>query len=249
MSPLLTESEPEAFELVNATGQSDLVLVCDHASNRIPVQLQALGLTEQDLNSHIACDIGSLGVARYLSTAFDAPLVHSNYSRLVIDINRNPESADSIPVNSAGIVIPGNQNLSAEESLSRRQTLFDPYHEVIDGLLQTRAGRISMLLSIHSFTPELHGHKRPWPIGVCYDEDKELAGRWLAALQTQLSVPVGDNEPYSIEADVDYTMPLHGGKHGIPVIMLEIRQDEIASKAAAKNWGEITFNAWRQLVE
>ena len=246
MCPLLASSEPAPFELVNATGQSDVVLVCDHASNRIPLQLHSLGLTAQELNSHIAWDLGALWVASYLSKRLDAPLVLSNYSRLVIDCNRIPESGDSIPPSSAGIAIPGNLGISVQESLSRRQSLFDPYHAVIDRLLQARADRTSLLLSIHSFTPVLRGIERPWPIGVCYGEERLWARRWLTALQTQLTAPVGDNEPYPIESDVDYTIPVHAQKHGVPAIMLEIRQGEICNQAAVKNWGEIIAIAWQR---
>ena len=247
MQPLLDSSEPASFELINATGSSDVVLVCDHASNRIPIQFHALGLSVQELSSHIAWDPGALWVARYLSIRLDAPLLLSNYSRLVIDCNRNPEAGDSIPVSSAGIAIPGNQSLTPQESLSRRQTLFDPYHAAIDRLLQARANRASFLLSIHSFTPVMRGVERPWPIAVCYGDGSLWARRWLAALETQLSAPVGNNEPYSIESDVDYTIPTHVQKHGVPAIMLEIRQDEICNQAAAQNWGEIIGNAWQRI--
>ncbi len=244
MPSLLSPSEPAPFELVNATGQSDVVLLCDHACNRIPLQLHALGLGAQELNSHIALDLGALQVARHLSTCLDAPLVASNYSRLVIDCNRYPESGDCIPVSSAGIVIPGNQDLAAGEIHRRHQTLFEPYHTAIDDLLEARADRTALLLSIHSFTPELQGIKRPWPIGVCYADEKFLARRWLDALQAQIGDPVGDNEPYSIELDIDYSLPVHGQKHGIPVIMLEIKQNEISSLADAKKWAETIATAW-----
>ncbi|MDA1373102.1 MAG: N-formylglutamate amidohydrolase [Proteobacteria bacterium] len=247
MRPLLDSSEPDSFELVNATGQGDVVLVCDHASNRIPIQLHTLGLSAQELSSHIAWDLGAFWVARYLSTRLDAPLFFSNYSRLVIDCNRNPEAGDSIPVSSAGIAIPGNQGITPQESLRRRQSLFDPYHAAIDRLLQARAGRASFLLSIHSFTPVLQGVKRPWPLAVCYEEASLWATRWLTALQTQLSAAVGNNEPFQIESDVDYTIPVHVQKHGVPAIMLEIRQDEICNQAAAKNWSEIIGNAWQMI--
>ena len=78
-------AEPAAFELINATGKSDVVLLCDHASNRIPRQLGNLGISPQQLYSHIALDLGAADVARFLSASLDAPLILSNYSRLVID--------------------------------------------------------------------------------------------------------------------------------------------------------------------
>jgi predicted N-formylglutamate amidohydrolase len=246
MDPLLTSSEAAPFELVNATGHSDVVLVCDHASNRIPLQLYSLGLTAQELSSHIAWDPGAHWVASYLSKRLDAPLVLSKYSRLVIDCNRIPDSGDSILPVSDDIAVPGNVAISAQESLRRRQSLFDPYHAAIDRLLQARADRFSLLLSIHSFSPGLRGTERPWPIGVCYGEERLWASRWLTALQTQLTATVGDNEPFSIEPDIDYTIPIHAQKHGVPAIMLEIRQDAIGNQTAAKKWGEIIADAWQR---
>ncbi len=242
----LASPEPAAFELINATGKSDVVLLCDHASNRIPLQLGNLGISQQQMNSHIALDLGAADVARYLSSSLDAPLILSNYSRLVIDCNRQPESSGSILHSNDGIAIPGNLGLTATQCLQRRQLFFDPYHDAINKLLLDRAGRTACLLSIHSFTPFLFGADRPWHIGVCYEDNSVSAAQWLTALRSQLEVPVGDNQPYSIETDVDYTLPFHGEKHGIDAVMLEIRQDQISHAAGAKRWSEIIARAWQQ---
>lgn len=242
----LASREPAAYELINAGGKSDVVLLCDHASNRIPLQLGNLGISQQQMNSHIALDLGAADVARYLSSLLDAPLILSNYSRLVIDCNRQPESNGSIVHSNDGIAIPGNLGLTAAQCLQRRQLFFDPYHEAINKLLLDRAGHTACLLSIHSFTPFLFGADRPWHIGVCYEDDSVYAAQWLTALRSQLEVPVGDNQPYSIEADVDYTLPFHGRAHAIDAVMLEIRQDQISHAAGAKRWSEIIARAWQQ---
>ena len=240
----MTQQEPPAYTVVNPHGKSDVVLVCDHACNRISQQMQGLGLSAEVLTSHIAWDIGALWVAQSLAQRLDAPLVFSNYSRLVIDCNRRPERGDLIPASSAGIAIPGNKDLLVHESLKRRHSFFDPYHQAIEQLLNERRTSTALLLSIHSFTPNLVGQQRPWPIGVCYEQRGEMSERWRAALQKQLSTPVGDNEPYEVESDVDYTLPAHGAKFGVPSIMLEIRQDEISDAVAAQRWAEIIAVAW-----
>ncbi len=244
MFPNLTDTEPPAFTVHNEQGKGGVVLLCDHASNYVPSQLQNLGLDPELLTTHIAWDIGALWVARFLSERLDAPLVFSNYSRLVIDCNRCPEREDLVPASSADIPIPGNTQLSPLELASRRTRLFDPYHNAIDTLLQTRAEPTTLLLSIHSFTPTLHLQDRPWPIGVCYQNNSAMAKCWRVALQEQLSDSVGDNEPYAVELGIDYTLPMHGDKHNIPAIMLEIRQDEIATEVAANSWGETIATAW-----
>ena len=244
MPSLLAQGEPSAFTVLNENGKANVVLVCDHASNRVPLQLQTLGLTAEQMASHIAWDIGALWVATYLSKHLDAPLVFSNYSRLVVDCNRCPEREDLVPASSANIAIPGNENLSQADIQHRRTSLFDPYHQAIESIVQSRGGNTTLLLSIHSFTPILNSQDRPWPIGVCYENDSDMAKRWRSALQEQISELVGDNEPYAIEVGVDYTLPVHAARYSIPAIMLEIRQDQIANEVAAHSWGEIIAKAY-----
>jgi len=241
---LLSTDEPAPFELVNAGGQSDLLLVCDHASNRIPASLGTLGLSAMQLASHIGWDPGAADVARKLSVRLDAPLLLSNYSRLVIDCNRWPDDPNSIPAYSAGIAIPGNANLVKEAALNRRRCLFDPYQDTIAAWLSKPEKKIHCLLSIHSFTPSLGGIDRPWSIGVCYRLHAPLAKQWQSALRARTDEPVGDNEPYEVEEDVDYTIPVQGERRGIPSIMLEIRQDQIEDDAAAQRWSNLIAECW-----
>ncbi len=102
------------------------MLVCDHASNRIPRRLGTLGLGSAELADHIAWDPGSADVAWGLSHRLDAPLVLSGYSRLAIDCNRPLESRESITEQSAGVSIPGNRALTARDRAIRIDALFLP---------------------------------------------------------------------------------------------------------------------------
>lgn len=244
---LLTLTEPPAFELINANGCSSVLLVCDHASNRVPQSLNQLGLEAAQLNSHIAWDPGAAQVAREMSVVLDAPLFVSNYSRLVIDCNRPPGRNDSIPAQSAGIVIPANANISAADALLRYQALFEPYQSAIGKFLDDRLPEIERLISVHSFAPELHGNKRPWWVGVCYRLDVDLAKHLRIALSNSIDGQVGDNRPYRIETDVDYTVPVQGESRGISSIMLEIRQDKIRTSALAIEWGKTLAHAWQEI--
>jgi len=241
---LRAEHEPEPFELVNPEGQCDLVLLCDHASNRVPACLNNLGLSDKQLASHIGWDPGAALLARALAARLDAPLLLSNYSRLVIDCNRLPGAVGSIPATSDGHVIPGNVALSADDALLRKNSLFDPYHDAIARLLDARDTRATRLLSIHSFTPSLAGFERPWPVGVCYRRDTNWASNWLATLGARLTEPVGDNQPYEIEQDVDYTLPVHCEVRRLPAIMLEIRQDTLQDQDAVQRWSELIAECW-----
>ena len=246
-SALLGSNEPPAVEIVNAHGGSSAVLVCDHASNRVPRRLGILGIDADDLATHIGWDPGAAEVARRLSAHLDAPLVLSGYSRLVIDCNRSPRSADSIPEQSAGVPVPGNCGLPLEERETRINALFRPYHRAIARLLDGRSQRPSVLLSIHSFTPVLNDRLRPWHIGVSYGHDPRLAALLLAALIRNGDFTVGDNEPYPIEDDVDYTVPVHGEGRGLPSAMIEIRQDGLGTVAGALVWAARLAEAYQRI--
>lgn len=245
---LLEPDEPPAVEIVNADGSSSAVLVCDHASNRIPARLGKLGLAPVRLNDHIAWDPGAAEVARRLSVLLDAPLVLSGYSRLVIDCNRPLSNAESIAEHSAGVCVPGNAGLSPSQKSIRAETLFQAYHAAIDRLLDGRAGRPNALLSIHSFTPVLDGRARPWHIGVSSGHDRRLADLMLGVLRRNDDLTVGDNEPYPIEDGIDYTIPFNGEGRGLPSVMIEIRQDGIRTTAGVTVWAARLAELYR-LIE
>ncbi len=233
---LLAPDEPAAFRIINSEGSGSAVLVCDHASNQIPRRLGTLGLGTGELADHIAWDPGAAEVAQRLAAHLDAPLVLSGYSRLVIDCNRPLDSPESIPEQSAGVPVPGNLGLTPEERDARIHALFWPYHRAITRLLDQRAERPSLLLSIHSFTPCLNGQSRPWPIGVSYGRDRRLAARMRHELARHGDLLVGDNEPYAIEEAHDYTIPVHGEGRGLLHVLIEIRQDGIRTPAATATW-------------
>jgi len=245
---LLNSDEPPAVETVNAGGASTAVLVCDHASHRVPERLGTLGLEPARLADHIGWDPGAAAVARRLAAHLDAPLVLSGYSRLVIDCNRAPHNADSIIECSAGVPIPGNQGLLSAERTSRIDALFRPYHDAIARLLDRRSHRPTHLLSIHSFTPMLSGQRRPWHIGISHWRDRRLAAPLRRALSRIDGLAIGDDEPYPIDDAIDYTIPLHGGGRGLPCAMIEIRQDEIRTTAGATAWAARLAEAY-QLIE
>jgi predicted N-formylglutamate amidohydrolase len=245
---LLGTDDPPAVEIVNPDARGSAVLVCDHASRRIPKRLGTLGLDAVQLADHIAWDPGAANVARRLSAHLDAPLVLSGYSRLVIDCNRPLGSRESIAEESAGVPVPGNHGLTPEEREIRIGALFRPYHGAIGGLLDGRAHRQTLMLSIHSFTPVLNGRPRRWHIGVSHGRDRRLAALLLGTLSRDRTLIVGDNEPYPIEDDIDYTIPFHGEGRRLPSVMIEIRQDEIRTPADAATWAARLAEAYR-LIE
>jgi len=245
LPPLLAGDEPPPFEIVNAGGAAPLVLVCDHASNRVPRALHHLGLAPAPLREHIAWDIGAADVARRLARRFDAPLALTAYSRLVIDCNRALNDPTSIPAESDGIAVPGNRGLAQGERLRRAETLFKPYHEAVARLVAHKAehGGPPAMVSIHSFTPVFQRTRRPWHIGVLWNEDRRIAIPMLAALRREPDIRVGDNEPYSARDGVGYTIAAHAERAGFAHVALEIRQDLIATPSGAEHWAEIVSRA------
>jgi predicted N-formylglutamate amidohydrolase len=242
---LLAPNEPPPFEIVNAQGSADAVLVCDHASNRIPRQLASLGLTPDQLLQHIAWDPGAAEVARGLATRIDAPLVLGGYSRLVIDLNRPLASPESITEQSAGIRISGNCGLTPQARNGRVMALFAPYHQAISDLLAGRARQPTLLMSIHSFTPVLGDERRPWPVSVAHGRDRRLADLLRPALELRGDLLVGNNQPYGIDDEHDYTLPTHGEGRGIPHAMIELRQDGLFTVVEIADWVGRLADAYR----
>lgn len=247
----MASAAPPAFAVHNPEGRRPVVLICDHASNLIPRELGTLGLSDEQRGLHIAYDIGAAMVARKMADALDATLVTSGYSRLVIDCNRPPTSPTSIPVSSGGIDVPRNASLSDTERRARRELYFDPYHDAISAMLDARAGlregRGPVLLSIHSFTPELLGSKRPWPVALLYGRDARLAHAFRDELARDASLLVGDNEPYRVTDASDHSIPVHGERRGSLHTAFEIRQDGIATEAGAAAWADRLVSAFHAL--
>jgi predicted N-formylglutamate amidohydrolase len=235
---LLGADEPPPVREFGRRGRSNFVIVVDHASRRIPRRLGNLGLPDDELQRHIAWDIGVLGVARRMSQALDAPLVAQNYSRLVIDCNRDPKVATSIPVVGESREIPGNVGLSTEEISARRTEIFDPYHDHIRALLDERqaAGRASILVAQHSMTDVFKGVRRPMHAAILYNRDRRFAGPVLDALRREPGLEVADNQPYFVSDETDYTIPRHGEARGLPHVEIEIRQDLITDEAGQEEW-------------
>ena len=240
-TPLLLKPEevPPVREF-NPGGRSPFLLTCDHYGRLIPRALGDLGLPGSELVRHIAWDIGIAGVAEAMSQHLDAHLIVQRYSRLVIDCNRPPDVASSIPRISEATTISGNEGLSHEAAAMRRAQIFDPYHRRIDEIIDARStvGLPTVLVSLHSFTPVYAGIARPWHIGTLYQRDTHLPPLLLQMLRAEGDLVVGDNEPYAVSDETDYTIPVHAEARGLMNTGIEIRQDLISDQAGEKAWAE-----------
>jgi predicted N-formylglutamate amidohydrolase len=219
-------------------GVGRFVFLCDHASNFIPGELHDLGLPSSELARHIAWDIGAAGVCEALSERFDAPAILCGVSRLVIDCNRQLDAVDLIPEVSDSAVIPGNLRLSEAARSERIARWFHPYHDAVEAVIiaHEALGVEPVVVSVHSMTPSLGGKHRPWQIALSSSVDRGLAELVLARLRQPGDVVVGDNEPYDLDAAVDYSTPYHAMRRGLGHLQVEFRQDEIADPAGQQRW-------------
>jgi predicted N-formylglutamate amidohydrolase len=237
---LLRADDPPAFCCERSAGASDYVLTADHASRRLPASLGDLGVASEALTTHIAWDVGIAEVARRVSERLDACLILQSYSRLVIDANRTPRTAQSIVTLSERTRVPGNQELTQSDIERREREIFFPYHQCIQEALDQRSARERpiALCSLHSFTPSFHGVARPWQIGVLYNRDARLGHALLELLREDPALVVGDNQPYAVSDETDYTVVVHAERRGIPYVEIEIRQDLITGEAGQVSWAE-----------
>ncbi len=235
---LLGPHDPPPFETLNPESTSRVLLVCDHASCRIPFALGDLGVSEAERTDHIGWDIGAAAVARRLAALLGAPAILAGYSRLVIDCNRPAAAPDRIPAVSDSIPVPGNEGLDQSAVGVRVDDLFTSYHDAIGAALDRieARGEIPLLISVHSFTPRLaNGADRPWEIGICWDNDRRMADPMIERLRGD-GLRVGANEPYDFGVLTDYTLPVHGEDRGLPSLLMEIRNDEIRTPERVETW-------------
>jgi predicted N-formylglutamate amidohydrolase len=224
-------------EVLAGKPDAPALFLCDHASNAVPKPYGSLGLPPEQFARHIAWDIGAADVTRALASAFEAPAVLSCFSRLLIDPNRGADDPTLVMRISDGALIPNNAHIDDKEIARRTDLYWRPYREAVAAQLDrmTVRGTPPAIVSIHSFTPIWRGAPRPWQIGLLWDGDARLAQALLSEFEAQPDLTIGDNEPYdgALEGDTLYDL---GTLRGIPHILIEVRQDLIATPAGAQAW-------------
>lgn len=238
---VLDPDEPDAVAAVNPLGASPFLLIGDHAGNRVPRRLAGLGVGDADRARHIGWDIGIRALGEGLAGRLDATFIHQRYSRLVIDCNRDPAAADAMPEASDGTRVPGNAGLDDAARAARVAAIHAPYHAAIAGEIARRAaaGRPTVLVALHSFTPTMAGVARPWHVGILHDGANDAFARaLLARLRGCAGLTVGDNAPYRMDG-IDYTVPRHAFPARLPYAEIEIRQDLLADAAGIAAWTDL----------
>jgi predicted N-formylglutamate amidohydrolase len=219
-----------AATLHHAEGRARILLVCEHASARLPEQFGTLGLAPEHLLEHIAWDPGALDLALGLSARLDAPLVHAGMSRLIYDCNRPPDSPTAVRAVSERFAVPGNRALSPESYALRVAHCYEPFRGLLEHTIASKVTDASddrplAIVTIHSFTPVFDGVPREVELGVLHGDDASLADRMLAEAGRITGLLAERNAPYGPGDGVLHTVEQQAEARGLPGVMLEVRND------------------------
>lgn len=238
----------DAIILHDADARGPYVIVCEHASSVIPPDYDGLGLDIHAARGHIGWDINAVDVAARVARALDAPLVTAPVSRLVTDLNRPEACRECIPARSEDTLVPGNAALTAQEREDRLARWHRPFHRGLSDLLdrRTRRGLTTFLVGIHSFTPVYAGVPRPWSAGVLYRASRVQGEKVARAMAERSGEMVGCNQPYDLWRHSNHTIPFHGDGRGLPAVIVEIRNDLLATDAGIARWADVTVEALRE---
>ena len=234
----------EAFSVYKPTSLNKIIILCDHASNYIPKTYKNLGLKLSDVNKHIGWDIGALKVAKKISKNINCSLIHSCFSRLLIDCNRSLKSQGAFVKKSEDITIPGNKNVSKKEKLLRAKKYYSPYHDQINKIIKKKLNDkiVPILVSIHSFTPIYFGKSRPWHIGLLQRKDQRLSSIFTKEIKKNKKIVLGINQPYKLDLAGDFTIPFFSESYGLPHVLIEIRQDLLIKNKSINFWSNLISN-------
>jgi predicted N-formylglutamate amidohydrolase len=250
LSRLIGPDDPPAWTWISGASTRALLL-CDHASAAVPAALAQLGLPETVFEQHIAVDVHAGAVTCLLAARLGLSAFLHGYSRLVVDANRHFDDPTLCPADSHGTIVPGNVDLDQASRRQRWQQIHQPYHRAISDWLRPRldAGAFPALISIHSFAPELGGQARRWPIAVLWNQDGRVAQPFMHALRALDGLDVGDNEPYSGRVGFGYTIAKHAEAHGLPHLLIELRQDLLESAGQREQWADLLARRLAPLLD
>ncbi len=233
---------PNPFVIQNESGSFPAVFLVEHARNTIPAEMNGLGLAPEYLNEHIAWDIGIEGVARAISDTLDVPAAYCLYSRLIVDANRPIDHPQLFWPESDGIPVPGNHNISEEEKSARLDSIYHPYHQAAENLVDAtvkRHGKAIPILAMHSCTPTLRGGEfRPWEVGMSTYANDDLM-HWMADLLSAEGINPGLHQPYSLRGYAGDSIDIHANRKKLPHLLIEVRQDLIGNEKGVAEMADL----------
>jgi predicted N-formylglutamate amidohydrolase len=231
--------EFQPVELIDGDHRKGLIILCDHAANTLPPQYSTLGLGPDQLERHIAYDIGARGVATGIAHRLGVPAVLSTFSRLLVDPNRGEDDPTVIMKIADGAMVSGNRDITPAEIERRLTRYYRPYHQAVTAAIDKvfSTGIVPAIFSVHSFTPAWRGRRRPWQVALLWDRDPRFVHALMGELRSDGDMVVGDNEPYDGALKRD-TLYRHGTARGLAHALIEIRQDLIADQRGISEWAD-----------
>lgn len=226
-----------------AGSHRELLIVCDHASNRVPAEFNGLGLSASELARHVAWDPGAEGISRALAKRLRCPAFYGVWSRLLVDLNRAEDAADLIVAENDGVRVPANVDLTTKQRQERIERYHRPYHAALADYLgqSEQAGFEVHVIAVHTFTPVLNTEVRPWHAGVVWKRRQPWHAKLLSCL-AETGVPIGDNLPYDGLTAMGYTLEHLGIAAGRRHVMFEVRQDQVVDAAQQEAWADRLFD-------
>jgi len=178
-----------------------VLITCEHGGNRIPAKYRPLFRKARTLlQSHRGYDPGALALARDFARTFEAELVYSRTSRLLVELNRSPGHPQLFSEIS--------QTLAPDERQRLLERYYFPYRESVESRVRDalEKGERVLHVSCHSFTPKLDGVERRADVGLLYDPRRPAEARFCAAWKHELEAAdprlvVRRNYPYRGYAD------------------------------------------------
>lgn len=247
-TPLLAPGDPPPVHVINEASASPIVLLCEHAGRAVPRRLNGLDVGDDVLCSHRGWDIGAAELAHAVARELDAPLILQRYSRLVIDANRPPSSEGSMPRESDGVAILGNQGISPADKQARVAEIFDPMDSAIRDMLVSKPRKACF--SIHSFTPQMGAEMRPWHAGFLCRRDVETATSLMDTFKSaRPDLTFAINEPYQIDDASDWFIPAHAERSGLAHALVEIRNDQLGTPEQIMAWAALLSKAIKDRLQ
>lgn len=219
-----------AVSVVPGGRNRDIVLICEHANNRIPAAWNNLGLPEAFLDTHYGFDLGSKALTLEIARILGATAILSGYSRLFLDYNRKSHDPACIRPDMGGIPIPRNLGVDDEERRLRERIAREPVERAIEDWVEGCKSKAKAVISIHSFSPVWELAYRTCEIGVMWRADDRLSRRLIQSIGDTGTLRVEDNMPYSFKAGDWFTLDRHGIGIGVPNAYIEVRNNLIADE-------------------
>ncbi len=178
-----------------------ILLTCEHGGNEVPEVYKKYFRDFNDvLSTHRGFDIGALGTAEIISKLIGAPLIGSEVSRLLIDLNRSPGSKN--------LFSKASRQLSSQEKAKILEKYYFTHHFKVQTHLRESLKKSQRILhiAVHSFTPVWQGSTRNADVGILYDPKSNFEFQFASKLRIYLKsaapqIRIRMNYPYKGTSD------------------------------------------------